>query len=68
MENSFSNKLVPDDHSSTKTTGMNRRISYKSNGCTCQQLTCGCCVGLNIQQIQFNRKGLFFISNVNQSK
>lgn len=57
MENSFSNKLLPDDHSLSKTSGMNKRISYKSNGCTCQRLTCGCCVGLNIQQ--FNREGLF---------
>lgn len=57
IENNLLNELLPIDHLSSKTDGMNRRISYKSNGCTCQELTCGCCVGLNIQQFGFNREG-----------
>lgn len=54
IENSLS---IADDHASTKLRDVNRRISYKSNGCTCQDLTCGCCVGINLQQFNFNREG-----------
>ncbi|XP_060516215.1 uncharacterized protein LOC132695775 [Cylas formicarius] len=34
-----------------------RRLAFRSNGCTCQQLTCGCCLGINLNQFQFNREG-----------
>lgn len=34
-----------------------RRVGFRSNGCTCQQLTCGCCLGINLNQFQFNREG-----------
>ncbi|XP_044742113.1 uncharacterized protein LOC123303079 [Chrysoperla carnea] len=29
----------------------------RSNGCTCQDLTCGCCAGVNITQFNFDREG-----------
>lgn len=36
-----------------------RRLDFRnrSNGCSCQALTCGCCTGINIQQFNFNREG-----------
>ncbi|KAF7283701.1 hypothetical protein GWI33_023121, partial [Rhynchophorus ferrugineus] len=34
-----------------------RRVAYRSNGCTCQWFTCGCCLGINLNQFQFNREG-----------
>lgn len=59
IENNLSNELEPINLSPTKTDEMLRRISYRSNGCTCQELTCGCCIGMNIQQFQFNREGMY---------
>ncbi|XP_017774748.1 PREDICTED: uncharacterized protein LOC108561361 [Nicrophorus vespilloides] len=41
----------------TKTQLQTRRVAYRSNGCSCQDLTCGCCTGINIQQFNFNREG-----------
>ncbi|VEN40989.1 unnamed protein product [Callosobruchus maculatus] len=34
-----------------------RRIGFRSNGCSCQQLVCGCCLGINLEQFNFNREG-----------
>ncbi|CAH1986870.1 unnamed protein product [Acanthoscelides obtectus] len=34
-----------------------RRIGFRSNGCSCQQLICGCCLGINLEQFNFNREG-----------
>ncbi|KAJ8957973.1 hypothetical protein NQ318_001974 [Aromia moschata] len=34
-----------------------RRIGFRSNGCTCQELTCGCCLGINLNQFNFSREG-----------
>ncbi|KAL1492610.1 hypothetical protein ABEB36_010847 [Hypothenemus hampei] len=34
-----------------------QRIGFRSNGCTCQQFTCGCCLGINLNQFQINREG-----------
>ncbi|GLV32272.1 uncharacterized protein CBL_11771 [Carabus blaptoides fortunei] len=33
------------------------RVGFRSNGCTCQNLTCGCCFGMNITQFNYDREG-----------
>lgn len=40
-----------------------KRIAFKSNGCTCQNMMCGCCIGMNLGP-NFHREGkiLFFLS------
>lgn len=35
-----------------------KRIGFRSNGCTCQNMMCGCCLGMNIQNFHFHREGL----------
>ncbi|XP_018572082.1 uncharacterized protein LOC108911590 [Anoplophora glabripennis] len=34
-----------------------RRFTFRSNGCNCLQLNCGCCLGINLSQFNFNREG-----------
>ncbi|CAH1164046.1 unnamed protein product [Phaedon cochleariae] len=34
-----------------------RRVGFRSNGCNCQALNCGCCLGINLNQFNFNREG-----------
>lgn len=63
IQNSLSGTLVADDQSTTKTRDLTRRVAYRSNGCTCQDLTCGCCAGFNIQQFNFNREGNYTIKD-----
>ncbi|XP_019872474.2 uncharacterized protein LOC109600735 [Aethina tumida] len=57
IENSLMNTFGSNDQSSTKTRGLLRRVGFRSNGCTCQTLTCGCCLGFNFDQFNFNREG-----------
>ncbi|EFA11305.2 uncharacterized protein LOC103314652 isoform X1 [Tribolium castaneum] len=57
IENSLTNTSSANDQSSTKSRGVLRRIGFRSNGCTCQELTCGCCLGLKLDQFNFNREG-----------
>lgn len=33
------------------------RVGFRSNGCTCQNLTCGCCFGMNVTQFNYDREG-----------
>lgn len=33
------------------------RVLLRSNGCSCQQLICGCCLDFNVQQFNFERTG-----------
>ncbi|KAJ8921295.1 hypothetical protein NQ315_013769 [Exocentrus adspersus] len=33
-----------------------RRVLFRSNGCSCFELTCGCCMGINFTQFSFNRE------------
>lgn len=33
------------------------KIGLRSNGCNCNELKCGCCFGMNINQFNFNREG-----------
>ncbi|XP_018327007.1 uncharacterized protein LOC108738211 [Agrilus planipennis] len=48
-------------------TGLVRRVGFRRNGCTCQTLTCGCCVGFNFPQFNFNREGCMnFTYNPNE--
>ncbi|XP_023017304.1 uncharacterized protein isoform X2 [Leptinotarsa decemlineata] len=60
---SIENMLVNVTKSSTKTAQVKvqskniRRIGYRSNGCTCQELNCGCCLGINLNQFNFKREG-----------
>lgn len=56
IQNSLSASFGDSGQSATKTI-IFRRFGYRSNGCTCQELTCGCCAGFNLQQINFNREG-----------
>lgn len=34
-----------------------RRIGFKSNGCTGQDLNFGCCLGINFERLNFSREG-----------
>ncbi|CAG9861394.1 unnamed protein product [Phyllotreta striolata] len=34
-----------------------RRIGFRSNGCSCSNFLCGCCLGINLNQFNFNREG-----------
>lgn len=34
-----------------------KRIGFRSNGCTCQELNCGCCLGINLPRLNFSREG-----------
>lgn len=61
IENSFSGEEL--DDGSLKSSGIIRRIAYRSNGCTCQELTCGCCLGMQINQFNFSREGKNLIKN-----
>ncbi|GJQ68811.1 hypothetical protein Trydic_g5071 [Trypoxylus dichotomus] len=56
IQNSLSDSLSDIGQSATKTI-IFRRFGYRSNGCTCQELTCGCCAGFNLQQFNFSREG-----------
>lgn len=56
IENNFSGEKINDDET-LKSSGIIRRIAYRSNGCTCQELTCGCCLGMQISQFNFSREG-----------
>lgn len=44
-----------------------RRIGFRSNGCTCQELACGCCLGINLQRLNFSREGNI-ITRISKSK
>ncbi|KAL3289540.1 hypothetical protein HHI36_022957 [Cryptolaemus montrouzieri] len=57
IENSLINPLELSDQSFTKSGKILRRIGYRANGCSCQELTCGCCLGINMNQFNFNREG-----------
>ncbi|KAK9890220.1 hypothetical protein WA026_010329 [Henosepilachna vigintioctopunctata] len=57
IENSFINPPELSDQSFTKSGKILRRIGYRANGCSCQELTCGCCLGINMSQFDFNREG-----------
>ncbi|CAH0562484.1 unnamed protein product [Brassicogethes aeneus] len=57
IKNSLMNASPFNDQSSTKTRAILRRIDYRANGCTCHGLSCGCCLGFNFQQFNFNREG-----------
>lgn len=43
---------------STKKLPVLQRIGFRSNGCTCQDLSCNCCLGINMEQFQINREGI----------
>ncbi|KAG5897817.1 hypothetical protein JTB14_011817 [Gonioctena quinquepunctata] len=34
-----------------------KQIGFRSTGCTCQQLNCGCCLGINLAPLPFKREG-----------
>ncbi|XP_044765374.1 uncharacterized protein LOC123321707 [Coccinella septempunctata] len=57
IENNLINPVESSDQSLTKSGKMPRRIGYRANGCNCQELTCGCCLGINMDQFNFNREG-----------
>lgn len=57
IENSLINPMELNDQSLTKSGKILRRIGYRANGCSCQDLTCGCCLGINMDQFSFNREG-----------
>lgn len=57
IENSLINPMELSDQSLTKSGKILRRIGYRANGCSCQELTCGCCLGINMDQFNFNREG-----------
>lgn len=48
---------------STKKFPVLQRIGFRSNGCTCQDLSCNCCLGINMEQFQVNREGTNITSN-----
>ena len=50
------------DDANTEESGNSvRRVSYRSNGCSCQDLSCGCCTVFNMQQFNFKREGKFLL-------
>ncbi|KAK5639432.1 hypothetical protein RI129_011924 [Pyrocoelia pectoralis] len=59
IQNSLSNSSLGFHQSNTKVDAevVLRRFGFRSNGCTCQEFSCGCCAGFNFQQFNFNREG-----------
>lgn len=56
-------KFNSPDVNSTKKLPILQRIGFRSNGCTCQDLSCNCCLGINMEQFQVNREGTNELNN-----
>lgn len=67
IQNSLSNLSLELEQSSSMPEAGNttiRRVGYRSNGCTCQELTCGCCAGFKFKEHPFNSEGKTNFSNI----